>query len=54
MFREDLTLPNGLPAIGLTATPASTVNIAIRNIVMPRPDLVVSGINTGYNLGLST
>ena len=53
VFREDLTLPNGLRAIGLTATPASTVNIAIRNIVMPRPDLVVSGINRGYNLGFS-
>ena len=54
VFREDMTLPNGLPAIGLTATPASVVNIAIRNIVMPRPDLVVSGVNTEYNLGLST
>lgn len=54
VFRQDLTLPNGLPAIGLTATPASTVNIAIRNVVMPLPDLVVSGVNTEYNLGLST
>jgi 5'-nucleotidase len=54
VFREDFSLPNGLPAIGLTATPASVVNIAIRNIVMPRPDLVVSGVNTEYNLGLST
>jgi 5'-nucleotidase len=54
VFRQDFTLPNGLPAIGLTATPASTVNIAIRNILMPRPDLVVSGVNTEYNLGLST
>jgi broad specificity polyphosphatase/5'/3'-nucleotidase SurE len=54
VFRQDLSLPNGLPAIGLTATPASTVNIAIRNIVMPLPDLVVSGVNTEYNLGLST
>jgi 5'-nucleotidase len=54
VFRQDLMLSNGLPAIGLTATPASTVNIAIRNIVMPRPDLVVSGVNTEYNLGLST
>ena len=54
VWREDLRLPNGLPAIGLTATPASVVNIAIRNIVMPRPDLVVSGVNTEYNLGLST
>ena len=50
VFREDLTLPNGMRAIGLTATPASTVNIAIRNILKPRPDLVVSGINRGYNL----
>ena len=54
VFRQDLTLSNGLPAIGLTATPASTVSIAIRNIVMPRPDLVVSGVNTEYNLGLSS
>ena len=27
------------------------MNVAIRNIVMPKPDLVVSGINRGYNLG---
>ena len=54
VLRQDLTLLNGLPAIGLTTTPASTVNIAIRNIVMPRPDLVVSGVNTEYNLGHST
>ena len=53
IFREDLTLPIGLRAIGLTATPASTVNVAIRNIVTPRPDLVVAGINRGYNLGMS-
>lgn len=54
VLRQDLKLPNGLPAIGLTTTPASTVNIAISNIVMPRPDLVVSGVNTQYNLGLSS
>jgi 5'-nucleotidase len=53
IFRTDLTLPNGLRAIGLTATPATTVNVAIRNIVVPKPDLVVSGINRGYNLGFS-
>ena len=29
VFREDLTLPNGLKAIALTATPATTVNVAI-------------------------
>lgn len=53
IFRQDLTLPNGLRAIGLSATPASTVNVAIRQIVTPKPDLVVSGINRGYNLGYS-
>jgi 5'-nucleotidase len=54
VFREDITLPNGLRAIGLTATPASVVNIAVRNIMTnPRPDLVVSGINRGYNLAYS-
>lgn len=53
VFRDDLTLPNGLRAIGLTATPATTMNIAIQNIAKPRPDLVVTGINRGYNLGFS-
>ena len=51
--REDLTLAGGLAAIGLRATPATTIQIAIKNIVMPRPDLVVTGINTAYNLGAS-
>jgi 5'-nucleotidase len=53
IFREDLTLPNGLKAIGLSATPASTVKVALKNILKPMPDLVVTGINRGYNLGLS-
>lgn len=54
VFRSDLTLSNGLKAISLTATPATTVNIAISNIVTPKPDLIVSGINRGYNLGYSS
>jgi len=53
IFRQDLTLPNGLRAVGLTATPATTVQVGIKNIVAPRPDLVVSGINPGLNLGFS-
>ena len=52
--REDVTLAGGLSAIGLSSTPATAIQIAIKNIVMPRPDLVVTGINTAYNLGLST
>ena len=53
IFREDLSLPNGLKAIGLAATPVSTVKVALANIVPARPDLVVSGINRGYNLGMA-
>ena len=53
IIRDDLTLPNGLRAIGLSTTPASTMNVAIRNIMQPLPDLVVTGINRGYNLGYS-
>jgi 5'-nucleotidase len=54
VFRTDLTLPNGLRAISLTATPATTINVAISNIMTSKPDLVVSGINRGYNLGYSS
>jgi 5'-nucleotidase len=53
IFREDLTLANGLKAIGLSATPASTMKVALMNILSSKPDLVVSGINRGYNLGLA-
>ena len=53
IVREEVTLPNGLKAIGLTATPASTVKVALKNIMKPAPELVVSGINRGYNLGWS-
>lgn len=53
IFRDDLTLPNGLKAIGLSATPVSTMKVALSRLMPSRPDLVVSGINRGYNLGLS-
>jgi 5'-nucleotidase len=51
IFRDDLTLPNGMKAIGLTATPVTTMSVALRNIVKPKPDLVVAGINRGLNMG---
>jgi 5'-nucleotidase len=51
IFRDDIELPNGLKAIGLTATPVSTMKVALYNIVTPKPDLVVTGINRGLNMG---
>jgi len=54
IHREDFTLPGGIAAIGLTATPVSALRVGLKKIVTARPDLVVSGINRGYNLGLSS
>ncbi len=53
IHRTDVTLPNGMAAIGLTATPATTTRIAITKIAVVRPDLLVSGINSGVNTGLA-
>jgi 5'-nucleotidase len=54
IHREDFTLPAGIAAIGLTATPVSALRVGLKKIVDAKPDLVVSGINRGYNLGLSS
>jgi 5'-nucleotidase len=53
IFRDDVVIAGGLKATGLTATPASTMKVALANIVTQKPDLVVSGINRGANLGLA-
>lgn len=53
IVRDDVVLAGGLKATSLTATPASTVKVALANIVEEKPHLVVSGINRGANLGLA-
>lgn len=54
IHEQRITLPNGMAAIGLTSSPATTMRIALMNLVKLKPDLVVSGINAGTNLGLAT
>jgi 5'-nucleotidase len=44
--------PGGLPAYAVDGTPADTVGWALAN--MKRPQLVVSGVNDGQNLGAFT
>ena len=51
IYVDRVTLQAGLDAYSITATPASCVKVAIGALMTPRPDLVVSGINRGYNLG---
>ncbi len=54
VYVDPVTLPGGVEALGATATPASCVKIALLALMKDRPHLIVSGINRGYNLGMTT
>lgn len=54
IFVDQVTLTGGLTAFSLVATPATCVKVGVRSLMSARPDLVVSGINRGYNLGMVT
>lgn len=53
VYVDPVTLPGGIEALGATATPASCVKVALLALMKVRPDIVVSGINRGYNLGMT-
>jgi 5'-nucleotidase len=42
----------GRPALSVGGRPADCVNLAVHNLLEERPDLVVSGINAGFNIGI--
>jgi len=46
------SLGEGIPAYGTTGTPADSFLIAVNKILDRKPDLLVSGINIGPNLGI--
>ena len=43
---------HGSPAWSVSGTPADCANLAIHNLMEQPPDIVVSGINIGKNIGL--
>ena len=51
IYVEQITLSGDIPAWSAVATPASCVKVALGALMAEKPDLVVSGINRGYNLG---
>jgi 5'-nucleotidase len=51
IYVDKITLPGDLAAWSVVATPASCVKVALGALMAEKPDLVVSGINRGYNLG---
>ena len=54
IFVDEVTLTSGLRGYSIIATPATCVKVGVRALMTSRPDLVVSGINRGYNLGMVT
>ena len=51
IYVDAITLPGDLPATSVTGTPATSVKVALGALMKQRPDIVVSGINRGWNLG---
>ncbi len=43
---------HGTPAFSVTGTPADCVNLGLYNLMPHKPDIVVSGVNLGFNTGL--
>lgn len=54
IYVDAVTLPGDVKAWSAVATPASCVKVAIGALMQEKPDLVVSGINRGYNLAAVT
>ena len=54
IFVDAITLEGEIPAFSLQTTPATCVKVGIEALMSRKPDLVVSGINRGYNLGMVT
>lgn len=48
---EELGFPEGAGAWSVTGTPADCVKLALEALLPGKPDLVISGINRGPNLG---
>ena len=45
------TLKDGSKGYGVTGTPTDAVTIALFEIMDSKPDIMISGINTGFNIG---
>lgn len=54
IYADPVTLAGGLQAIALEATPATCVKVGVKALMTERPNLVVSGINRGLNMGMVT
>ncbi|MEM7133756.1 MAG: 5'/3'-nucleotidase SurE [Chloroflexota bacterium] len=51
---HEAVLGDGTVGFACSGTPADSVRIGLSTVVDSRPDLVVSGINAGHNMGVDT
>lgn len=49
VIRSPSFFPSGVEAWAISGTPSDCVNIALGNLLPERPDIVLSGINIGFN-----
>jgi len=49
VIRSPSHFPEGVEAWAISGTPTDCVNIALGNLLPEKPDIVLSGINIGYN-----
>ena len=49
VLHNKTTFPEGVEAWSIDGTPTDCVNIALGNLLPEKPDIVLSGINIGYN-----
>ena len=54
IYVDAVTLSGDLQATSVAGTPATCVKVALGALLARKPDLVVSGINRGWNLGSVT
>jgi 5'-nucleotidase len=54
IYVDSVTLTGDLSATSVTGTPATSVKVALGALLTQKPDLVVAGINRGWNLGSVT
>src|SRR5919106_5268670 len=53
LLSSKVTIENGFTGIAVDGRPADCVKLAVSHLVPCAPDLVVSGINSGVNVGVN-
>src|SRR3954469_24763814 len=53
LFTSPVKIENGFEGIAVDGRPADCVKLAVNNLLPRKPDLVVSGMNDGANVGIA-